>query len=325
MSSSLKFHRVTLKDKEEIERYRKFNNYRNCDYSFSNLYNWGRYYHTEVAFHKEMMIVRFRSPEAKRTAYLMPIGKGDVQEVLHDMQRAMQEEFGHSLTIMGVTQEGVNILCATFPTQLHERSSEDYSDYLYLRESLVSLSGKKLQAKRNHINKFEKNYPDWCYEPLNKENRLECIDLEHKWFDLSDIKEEVLEEREMVLCALHEFESLGMLGGCIRVNGKVVAFSLGMPCARDTFDVCIEKADISYEGAYAIINREFAKRVPEEYIYLNREEDLGNEGLRKAKRSYRPEILLRKHTVIMSYDEILPDHTFSPLSRLHAHLCGGNK
>ena len=97
-------------------------------------------------------------------------------------------------------------------------------------------------------------------------------------------------------------DELGLWGGCVKVGDRVVAFSLGMPVTSDTFDVNIEKADTDYEGSFAVINREFARRIPEQYRFVNREEDLGAEGLRRAKLSYRPESLLCKHTVLLAYD-----------------------
>lgn len=303
MTSKIDFHPVALEDRDLILRVNLSNPYRNCDFSFANLYNWGFYYRTEVAYHKGMLVVRFKSPEAERAAYLMPVGEGDLIEVLQDMDEDMQSRYDHSLTLMGVVDEGLELLHRTYPDHLHVLSSRDYSDYLYLREKLSTLSGKKLQSKRNHINKFERSYPSWSYEEINDSNVRECMALENVWFKQSGQDQDVLDEKRMVLKALQEYDKIGMMGGCIRVEDRIIAFSLGMPINADTFDVCIEKADTDYDGSFTIINREFARRIPEQYTYVNREEDLGLEGLRKAKLSYKPVEILTKHTVVLSYDE----------------------
>lgn len=303
MTSKIDFHPVSLEDRDLILRVNRSNPYRNCDFSFANLYNWGFYYQTEVAYHKGMLVVRFKSPEAERAAYLMPVGEGDLIEVLQDMDEDMQSRYDHSLTLMGVVDEGLELLHRTYPDHLHVLFSRDYSDYLYLREKLSTLSGKKLQSKRNHINKFERSYPSWSYEEINDSNVRECMALENVWFKQSGQDQDVLDEKRMVLKALQEYDKIGMMGGCIRVEDRIIAFSLGMPINADTFDVCIEKADTDYDGSFTIINREFARRIPEQYTYVNREEDLGLEGLRKAKLSYKPVEILTKHTVVLSYDE----------------------
>lgn len=304
---SIDFHRVMLQDRERIMGALRYNPYNICDYSFGNLYNWGFYYQTEVAFHKGFMIVRFSSEEGNRPAYLMPFPEDGEKnealfyEVLADMEHTMLAQ-GFPLMLMAVTEEGVEKLRKTYPENLHVLSSRDYSDYIYLRERLATLSGKKLQKKRNHANKFRKSFPDYSYEDITEANIKECIELEAKWYEESDLGESVEEERRMVQTALREKEQIGLTGGAIRADGKIIAFSLGMPINPNCFAVHIEKADPKVDGAFAIINQEFAQRIPEKYTYVNREEDLGIPGLRHAKLSYRPVQILDKHTVMMRYD-----------------------
>ena len=296
------FHKVTLADREAVLEQTKHNRYRNCDYSFSNLYGWQETYGTEIAFHKGMMLVRFSNPAHDRQAYLMPVGSGEVREVLLDLQRDLLERGEENIILMSVTGNALDELKALDPPRMKDFTSRDYCDYIYLRESLATLSGKKLQSKRNHINKFEKLYPGWVYEEITPENAEKCIGLEKVWLGNSDEDPDKLRERSVVLNALRHKDEIGLYGGCIKVDGRVVAFSLGMPVTGDTFDVNIEKADTAYEGSFSIINREFARRIPEQYTYVNREEDLGVEGLRKAKLSYNPELLLCKSTVLLAFD-----------------------
>lgn len=303
MAELIEFHRVTLDDRTRVEEYRKLNPYCNCDYSFGNLYNWGFFYKTEIAFHKDMMVVRFRYEDDTRTAYLMPIGDGDFADVLMDMEYTMEQTEGGPLVLMSVIEKGVELLQMTRPENLHIIENRDYADYIYLREKLATLSGKKLQSKRNHVNRFKRMYPDYQYEEINQENVKECLAVEDAWYAVSDRTEDIQEERRMVRTALSEFEEIGLSGGCIRVDGKIIAFTLGMPISNCCFGVHVEKADINYEGSFAIINQEFAKRIPEEFESVNREEDLGIEGLRKAKLSYKPKLIMEKFTVALRYPE----------------------
>lgn len=296
------FHRVSLKDRDKILEFSEINPHMNCDFSFANLYNWGFYYKTEVAYHNGYMIIRFESDDPERPAYLIPVGDHGLTKVLEDMEMEMREQNQQMLTLMAVSDEAVEELRKTHPENIHVLSSRDYSDYIYLREKLATYSGKKLQSKRNHVNKFKRLYPDWKYEEITKDNIQECIEVEERWYQASAQTSDITEERRMVMTALREYDEIGLRGGCIRVEDKIVAFTLGMRINKECFDVCIEKADTNYEGAFTIICQEFAKRIPEQYIYVNREEDLGIEGLRKAKLSLKPAKLLTKNTVVLRYD-----------------------
>ncbi len=298
----INFHRVSLEDRDRILEFSEINPNMNCDFSFANLYNWGFYYQTEVAFHHHCMIVRFQSDDPERPAYLIPVGTCPLSRVLEDMEAEMRERDQQMLTLMAVTDEAVEEIRKTRPENIHVLSSRDYSDYIYLREKLATYSGKKLQSKRNHVNKFMRLYPNWEYEEIDSYNVQECMELEDIWYEASAKTPDIAEERRVVQTALREREEIGLMGGCIRVDGRIIAFTLGMPINRKCFDVCIEKADTNYDGAFTVICQEFAKRIPEQYTYVNREEDLGLEGLRKAKLSLRPEILLTKNTVVLRYE-----------------------
>lgn len=296
------FHPITLQDKERIQEVVSGSPYQNCDLSFANLYNWSSHYKTQIAFHKGAMVVRFMTDGGTRPAYLMPIGEVEsLKDVFADMMCDCCTN-GEHLLLMSITEPSLKLLDEILPNRYRLLPNRDYYDYIYEREKLCSLSGKKLQSKRNHINKFERSYPDYIYEPITASNAMECMELENKWFALSGKTDEINAEREIICRSLREKEAIGLTGGAIRVNGFIVAFSMGMPINCNTFDVSIEKADPAIPEAFAMINREFARHIPEQYTYINREEDLGIEGLRKAKLSYKPDILLEKNIVIVHTD-----------------------
>ena len=182
-----------------------------------------------------------------------------------------------------------------FPGKFEFTETRDYFDYIYSRQELAELKGKNFQPKRNHVNKFKRTY-NYKYTPLTVDLIPHCLELEEKWCEEHDCEEEesLINERKALNIALRNFDALGLVGGALWVDDEIVGFTYGAPVNHDTFAVHIEKADSRIDGSYNILNQEFARHIPEQYVYLNREEDLGIPGLRKAKLSYRPVILLEK-------------------------------
>lgn len=288
---------LTLSDKALIVPLILPTDRRNCDLSWSNLCSWHFLYNTAYTL-LDNNTVLFRFHMGEELVYLMPVGSGDLLRALRLMLEECREE-GRPFVVYGVCEEYLPLFETLLPGQVDCSANRDYSDYLYLRTSLSTLSGKALQPKRNHINKFLRTYPDWEYAPIRPENIGECLELEQAWCVANGCEhnEGLGQERRAVIYGLQHFSELGLSGGLLRVAGRIVAFTFGMPINHDTFGLHVEKADSSVEGAYAMINREFARRIPEQYTYINREEDLGLEGLRKAKLSYHPAIVLDKYCV----------------------------
>lgn len=289
----ISFKDIELTDKEVITSYTLRSPRRNCDLSFSNLCSWRFLYDTKFAVVEDFLVFKFRVDE--HPYYMMPVGTGDLRGVLELLIEDAAAE-GADFCMSGVCEQMRAVLEEAMPGRFEFETDRSYTDYLYLREELATLTGKKFQPKRNHVNKFIKTY-NYEYLPLTTAQRQECLDLEAEWckHNNCDQQEGTGNERRALVYALHHFDELGLTGGMLRVDGKIAAFTFGMPINGDTFGIHVEKADTTIEGAYAMINREFAKRIPEQYTYLNREEDLGIEGLRKAKLSYQPAILLDKY------------------------------
>lgn len=289
----MEFKDITLQDKAIIQSITLESTRQNCDLSFSNLFSWKFLYHTKYALINGFLVFRFYANG--ELSYMAPIGKGNFKNVLTEMLEDANNQ-GQPFQMLGVCSWMKADIEAVMSGSFEFISDRDYADYLYLREDLATLKGKKFQSKRNHINKFKKNYPDYEYLPLTRELIPECLELEAKWCKANNCQEEVAlqAERQALTCSFKHFEELGLRGGVLHVNGQIVAFTFGMPINYETFDVSVEKADTSIDGAYTMINNEFANHIPEQYIYINREEDLGLEGLRKAKLSYNPVIILEK-------------------------------
>ena len=182
----------------------------------------------------------------------------------------------------------VDKLLSDCPGMFRKEESIDDEDYIYETEKLISLSGKKYHSKRNFVNRFEASY-SYEYMPLTGENALSCLPALEEWF--ARHHEKMLfyfDEHEAILELLHNFDALGLKGAAIKIDGKIRAMTIGEFLPPDTAHIIIEKADIDYPGLYAVINQKFLEHEWAGTKLVNREEDMGVEGLRKAKQSYHP-------------------------------------
>lgn len=271
-----------------------------CDLSFTNLYGWSERYETSwTLFEDDIVIIRFRSAQRSHPVFLLPYCSDRAQ-----WQRTVvalinyAEENNFPLVCMGVTEDCAGSVQETFPHEFVAFWDEDYTDYVYLRENLISLSGKKLQPKRNHINKFRKLYPEHHYKPFTLSDVDAYKAFADRWMAVSDPIDGLREENRMIHRILDAAKELELLGGALFVEDEMVAITLGSPINYNTFDVHVEKALSHINGAYTVINKLFASHIPEQYTYINREEDLGLPGLRFAKSSYQPFCKLSKGTVL---------------------------
>jgi hypothetical protein len=261
-------------------------------------------YGTQFARIDKFLVFKFWV--GSKQVYMQPLGEGDWVKLL-DMLMADAKAEGKPFYMLGICLEMKINLERMFPNKFIFTAKRSYSDYVYLRENLATLTGKKYQPKRNHINRFKKEYPDYTYVPITLDTIRDCLSVEAEWQKSNDLKqgEKADDENQAVIYALTHFEELGLTGGILYVNDRAVAFTYGMPINRDTFGVHVEKADVRMNGVGSMINNEFAKRIPEQYMYVNREEDLGIEGLRKAKLSYYPEIILDKYVAHLTEELVL--------------------
>ncbi len=289
------FKQITLSDKKEIEACLRGNDYRICDFCFANLWAWRNKFNTHFSIIHETLFLRFEDEHAC-LFYLMPVGKMPLRKAL-DCIRKDTEEQGSSLRLKGITEKMWDEIQKVMPEAFSYQRDRNNDEYLYRSEKLRLLNGKKLQSKRNHINRFKAEHPDWYYAPIQTtEDCNECLSLLEDWEREHSPDGQIFLSRHDFVAAknmLENFDELNLKGGLIRANGKLVAFTLGEPITSDTFCVHVEKAaDIN--GAYAIINQQFIEHEAAEFTYINREEDMGLENLRKAKLSYYPDMMLQE-------------------------------
>lgn len=292
----ISFRPIALTDRARIEHYTMERGLYNCDLSFANIYCWRAFYDTAWAEVDGFLVLRFQIDGGSKTGYMQPIGEGDLTGVI-DRLRTDAAERGEPLRLVGLTEEVKQFLEEHYPDCFAFDDNRATRDYIYRREDLSRLQGKNYQPKRNHINRFLNGYPAYRYEPLTHDHIAECLRLEQEWCRHRNGCTEggLSEERQAMHEAFAHFEELGLEGGCIYVEDRLVAFTYGSALNNHTFDIHVEKADTRYEGAFTIINRLFAERLDERFTLLNREEDLGLEGLRKAKLSYYPAFLQVKY------------------------------
>lgn len=290
----INFQTLTLNDREQFEQYLLDGTERGCEYSFANLYLWGR--QKAAIVHNQLVLF---SQFNRRTVYPYPAGAGDKKPAL-DAIIADAEERGIPCRITGMNQESIAYMEKEYPGLFRYHCDRDSYDYVYDINDLADLKGRKYQKKRNHYNRFRDNYPYYTVEPLSAQNLSTVTQMVQQWYE-DRIREnpegDYHMERAALSKALAHYVPLGMEGLVLRDGEHVLAFTLGSRLSEDTFDIHFEKARQDIDGAYTVINCEFARYLRAahpELRFLNREDDLGLDGLRKAKLSYYPHHLVEK-------------------------------
>ena len=295
----INFKLVEISDKKDIDSCLDSNTYRACDFCFTNMYAWNAKFKTHFAIKDKTLFLRFSEVDGE-TYYMMPIGKMRLDKAVSEII-ADAERMGISFQMKGVTARMWESIEAVMPgkfDRIHDRNNDEY---IYLTEKLIHLSGKKLQSKRNHINRFKADNPDWQYTPITTSEEVEqCIEMLDEWGeDKTDATKDRSLRYDLIATEvmLENLKALDLKAGAIKVNGKIVAFSIGERLVDDTFVVHVEKAYADTNGAYTIMNQQFIEHEASEFTYVNREDDLGIESLRKAKLSYQPDLMLQEGIV----------------------------
>ena len=294
--TEIHFKRTELEDRELMHEY--FWNYpsRSCERTFANALLWSRHYPVQFAIVENTLVFRSTS---HGEAYTYPAGNPSNVKCALEFLMADTKRRGVPFSMYHITEEQFAQLEEWYPGRFEIEYNRDVADYIYESEKLISLAGKKLHAKRNHINKFKATHENWVYESMKEDNLEECFQMALKWRNQNECDEDHEKNAEMcvTLNSLRLFKELELVGGILRIDGEIVAFTIGEAISEDTFVVHIEKAFADIQGAYPMINQQFVEHECSKYKYINREEDTGSEGLRKAKLSYRPVFLVEKGIV----------------------------
>ncbi len=291
------FKSLSIEDKDAVDAIAAAENSRSADFVFGNMFLWDGRYHQSICIHDGRLFVQAEGEHLP--IFPFPIGSGDLVTAINALREYTAQQ-GYSLVMRGVELHHKALLEELFPGKFSFIHDRDYDDYIYLAEKLASLSGKKLHGKRNHINRFEATYPTWHFEPLKRGHFPLCMALLDEWTEeVSEGEHLVNDEREAIELAFNHYERLGLTGGALFIDERLVAFTVGEQISSDTFNVHFEKAAGDIDGAYPMINREFVRhvlaRLPH-IVYINREDDMGLDNIRRSKLSYRPEIILEKYS-----------------------------
>lgn len=289
------FRDLQLDDRELFRSYFLKKQYPHSQYNFTNLYMWKHMMQTKYAVIGDFLCITGTARDGRPMA-MYPVGTGDIAEPVE----ALLSHFGSGLLFVILDDAMVEELTSILDQPYEVLDRRDSYDYVYKSETLITLSGKKLHAKRNHINKFKSLY-SYEYRSITEKLLPQCAALEKLWIerkeDLSERERQF--EYEATMRVIDHFEELGCRGGILFVDGNPAAFSIGEMMTEDTALIHIEKANTDYEGSFTFINQQVCEHEFSQAAFINREEDMGLEPLRKAKLSYRPERLnVAKHVVI---------------------------
>lgn len=298
----ISYRSLKLEDKLWIDKIVQKSGIIASEYPFVNNFLWNDFLLLDLAARQDFFTVFSR----KKKAYLFPVIKNiedNYNNKLIEAINLLKKDAilkNRQFKLYGLTYEMKQILENLFPTQFEYINTRDSADYIYKIDDLVNLKGKKYHSKRNFINNFKMNYCDWEYKLLEKSMFAECLDLNVNWYKNKDNNDVILNyEVEMLENVFKYFDKLNLFGGVLRVNKKIIGFSIGYKINDITVDNIIEKALHDYKGSYNILCQQFLSNIPPNFIYVNREEDLGLENLKQTKLSLHPCQILDKYEAFL--------------------------
>ncbi len=288
----LEFSKISPDDIIRYNKYREKAPSNASEASFTTLFIWNDYYNLECSENGEFFFLRFNIKN-REPSYFFPVGNGNLKKAIDELSEYAASN-GEKLAFRLVNKEDRDKLTEIFGDRFTVRESRDSYDYVYLTEKMIALSGKKLHSKRNHLNYFIENF-EFEYKKVKDECLLKkCAEKAYKLIEEKEKNKNSFELGAMKSYFEHYFK-FNQTGAAIEIDGNIVAMSFGEKLTDNTALIQIELADDSYRGAYQAINKLFCENEWVNFTYVNREEDMGIEGLRKAKMSYQPELLVEKY------------------------------
>ena len=295
---NLDFHTYDLAAAVACQPYFAAKTDRLCDWTPAGCYLWSAGYTYHYAITHGCLIMRL----TLSTGYIYspPMGAGDHEAALAALEEHCRRE-GHPLRLSPLSAEQAETLRRRYGEAAKVKLFPDYKDYLYHYEDLSTFAGRRYSGQRNHINRFVKTYPTWQYHPLTAENTPAVLAFADEYIRLKqsrgELEEAELDDMNGVRAVLTAQESLPVSGGVLTVEGAVVGFAVG-EVIGDTLYVHIEKADIRYGGVYQLLVREYAAHTAAPgLLYINREDDAGDPGLRQSKLAYHPCGMVDKYSI----------------------------
>lgn len=299
MANKLLFKHIESQDMPLIWQYLSRNNSRSCDFSYGGIFMWVDYFEYEYAICHDTLFIKGKTQNHPYSvSFSLPIGSLSLSDATKLLKEYCREQ-NITLILSAIPEEDLPRFCELSPTEITELS--DWADYVYDASSLAILSGKKLSKKRNHVNKFTTLYPNADYSRITSDN-IHLVKAFMKRLCLTPAPSTMAAEERILASKMIETVCSNdnpMIGGMLHIGSKVVAYTIG-DIKNDTLFIHIEKADRLIPGSYESINKYFAVDITSNYPqvqFINREDDAGDPGLRKAKLSYHPSALIRKFNI----------------------------
>lgn len=299
----LSFETITLKQKPVFDAYLRRYGEGSCQHSFVSMFCMSEKYGDMVCQKgKYLYILRSNQCTDNQRVYLFPMGDStDRDGLAQAIREILDDAHAHSARacFRTVTQNAKNLLLELFPGQFQIEYCRDYAEYLYTHDKLANLPGSEMASKRHDINTFYRCFGDrTVIEPIRPAHLDGILEFQKYWLEdyLGGVEDVQLEYENLAIHrGISHFVELGLSGIVVFVDGKMVGYSYGAPLSDTHYDVIIEKGDRRIPDIYRVLNRELVRMCCQGFTYINREEDVGVEGLRKAKLSYKPNGFIEKY------------------------------
>ena len=293
----LKFEKIDISHKEKMLPFLKQDNVFATERNFASLFIWGGHYSTEVCITQDFCYLRAKDKSESHYSYYPPLGHGDIRNAIAEIGACENQSV---VKLFSLTAQDVEKYKEIFGESFACEENRDSFDYVYTTKAMIGLGGRAYAAKRNHINKFMALYDGkWEYRDIDFDADMDLIvEFQNKWCQEREESRHSSFHHEYcaIMRALRHHEALDIHGGILFVDGAVAAYTLAAPTNDTVIDILIEKGNMEVTGSYTVINNKFAAANCADYLYVNREEDMGIAGLRKAKLSYNPYIMVEKYT-----------------------------
>ena len=300
----IEFKPIEKADKPIFDKFYSARYYENAHFNFTNLYMWREPFNIQWTLEDE--VIYMISEWHGKVAALQPLGSEDkMQDAIAKVIEWFNSRDKDKKVVIGGIEKSFAKQLEAFPDAKFDiKPNRDNFDYVYLADDLINLAGRKYHSKKNHLNSFQKNYPMANYLSITEEIIPKCREELNNWYELRAPElpnDPFLDfERAAINEVLDNFCDFKLKGGAVELDGRIIAFTFGEQLNSDTAVIHVEKADPDVRGAYPAINQGFVEHEWADMKYINREEDMGLEGLRKAKESYKPIKMIEKFNAVIA-------------------------
>lgn len=302
----LNFEDITFENKTIIDNYMFKYGENSCQHSFVSMFCGQEKYNDKVCISDGFLFTHREGLDTKNERfYLFPMGDTiDEDKLKFALMKIFDDAhtFGKKVRFETITKNKKEILEKLFPDKFIFFDNRDYYEYIHFCDNLATLEGADMAKKRNALKKYNKDYGDKTKVKIIEKSDFDAmLEFEKEWLKYSVVdnnKELLFHESNMIKIAFEHYNEFEIQGIIVYIDNNIAGFSYGSKLSEEAIDIMVEKGNRNYSNIYRKVSNEFAKLFYGKYKYLNREEDVGDEGLRKSKLSYKPNILLEKYSAM---------------------------